>query len=109
MARTVEPQYTGEKRPKPGEADPQTGQLLLSSPKLVEVVNLAIALERPLLLKGGPGCSKTKSARAVAYELGWNYEAWHVKSTSRAKEGLYSYDVIGRLRDAQLVNSEIDP
>jgi MoxR-like ATPase len=114
MAKSVvnQKQYTGQVQPQPGEKDAQTGQLLypyLPNPKLVEVVNLALALERPLLLKGEPGCGKTKLARAVAYELGWNYEAWYVKSTSRAKEGLYSYDAIGRLRDAQLANSDIDP
>ncbi|MBD2592836.1 MoxR family ATPase [Nostoc spongiaeforme FACHB-130] len=103
--------YTGEVQPQPGEQDPQTGQLLypyLPSPKLVEAVNLAIALERPLLLKGEPGCGKTKLARAVAYELGLPYEAWYIKSTSRAKDGLYTYDAVGRLRDAQLAAAKID-
>ena len=114
MARFVADQtrYTGKVQPQTNEQDAQTGQLLypyLPSPKLVEVVNLAIALERPLLLKGEPGCGKTKLARAVAYELGWNYEAWYVKSTSRAKDGLYTYDAVGRLRDAQLANSSVDP
>ena len=104
-------QYTGSKQPKLGEIDPKTGQRLYSylpSEKLVEAVNLAIALERPLLLKGEPGCGKTKLARAVAYELGLPYEAWHVKSTSRARDGLYTYDAVGRLRDAQLANSGVD-
>lgn len=80
----------------------------LPSEKLVEAVNLAIALERPLLLKGEPGCGKTKLARAVAYELGLPYEAWYIKSTSRARDGLYTYDAVGRLRDAQLAASKID-
>jgi Holliday junction resolvasome RuvABC ATP-dependent DNA helicase subunit len=66
--------YTGDKdkQPKPKEQDKLTGQLLypyLPGEKLVEAVNLAIALERPLLLKGEPGCGKTKLAHAVAYEL----------------------------------------
>jgi MoxR-like ATPase len=103
--------YTGKVQPKPGEQDPQTGQLLypyLPSEKLVEAVNLAITLERPLLLKGEPGCGKTKLAHAVAYELGLPYEAWYVKSTSRARDGLYTYDAVGRLRDAQLAASQID-
>lgn len=114
MANTLENKpmrYTGSKQPKPGEIDPKTGQRLypyLPGEKLVEAVNLAIALERPLLLKGEPGCGKTKLARAVAYELGLPYEAWHVKSTSRARDGLYTYDAVGRLRDAQLVNSGVD-
>jgi MoxR-like ATPase len=74
----------------------------LPSEELVEAVNLAIFLERPLLIKGEPGCGKTRLARAVAYELNLPYEAWHIKSISRAKDGLYRYDAVGRLRDAQL-------
>jgi MoxR-like ATPase len=96
--------YTGEVQPQPGELD-KNGQLLypyLPEPDLVEAVNLAIQLERPLLIKGEPGCGKTRLARAVAYELGLPYEAWNIKSTSRAKDGLYTYDAVGRLRDAQL-------
>jgi MoxR-like ATPase len=54
---------------------------------LVQAVNLAIYLERPLLLKGEPGCGKTRLDRSVAYELVLPYEAWHVKSTSRAQQG----------------------
>ncbi|MEW6496165.1 MAG: MoxR family ATPase [Cyanobacteriota bacterium] len=98
-------EYTGKAQPKLGERDKKTGQLLypyLPSEELLEVVNLAIYLERPLLLKGEPGCGKTRLARAVAYELGLPYEAWNIKSTSRAKDGLYTYDAVGRLRDAQL-------
>jgi MoxR-like ATPase len=97
-------QYTGTRQPEPGSHD-DSGLLLppyLPSPGLVEVVNLAIYLERPLLLKGEPGSGKTRLARAVAYELDLPYEAWHVKSTSRARDGLYTYDTVGRLRDAQL-------
>jgi MoxR-like ATPase len=114
VARTVngkQLKYTGNKQPKPGEQDPNTGQLLypyLPSKKLVEAVNMAIALERPLLLKGEPGCGKTKLARAVAYELDLPYEAWYIKSTSRARDGLYTYDAVGRLRDAQLAASGMD-
>jgi MoxR-like ATPase len=108
MAKTLKKkplEYAGKVQPKPGERDEKTGQLLypyLPSKELVEVVNLAIYLERPLLLKGEPGCGKTRLARAVAYELGLPYEAWNIKSTSRAKDGLYTYDAVGRLRDAQL-------
>ena len=97
--------YTGEVRPQAGDRDPQTGLPLLPylpSPELVEAVNLAIVLERPLLLKGEPGCGKTRLARAVAYEFGLPFEAWYVKSTSRARDGFYTYDTVGRLRDAQL-------
>ena len=75
----------------------------LPSPELIKAVNLAIFLEkRPLLLKGEPGCGKTTLARAVAHELGLPYEAWYIKSTTRAKDGLYTYDAVGRLHDAQL-------
>ncbi|MFE4107828.1 AAA family ATPase [Almyronema epifaneia] len=97
--------YTGKKQPIYDEQDPQTGQLrfpYLPSPELVEAVNLSIFLGRPLLLKGEPGCGKTRLAQAVAYELNLPLEAWYVKSTSRARDGLYTYDAVGRLRDAQL-------
>lgn len=102
--------YTGTKQPQPGERDPKTHRPLspyLPSEDLVEVVNLAIFLERPLLLKGEPGCGKTQLARAVAYELGLPFEAWYVKSTSRAQDGLYRYDTVGRLRDAQLAANQL--
>ncbi|WP_414587864.1 AAA family ATPase [Scytonema sp. PCC 10023] len=101
-------EYTGLVQPEPGECDPKTGQLLypyLPDPELVEAVNLAICLQRPLLLKGEPGCGKSELARAVAYELGLDLKAWYIKSTSRAKDGLYNYDAVGRLRDAQLAAS----
>ncbi len=100
-------EYTGKVQPKLGERG-ANGQLLypyLPNPELVEAVNLAIYLERPLLLKGQPGCGKTLLASAVAYELGLKLEAWYVKSTSRGRDGLYSYDAVGRLRDAQLAAS----
>lgn len=99
-------EYTGNKQPKLGET--YKGKLIypyFPSQKLVDVVNLAIYLGRPLLLKGEPGCGKTKLAVAVAYELELDFEAWYVKSTSRAKDGLYIYDTVGRLRDAQLAAS----
>ncbi len=100
-------EYTGKVQPQLGERV-ANGQLLypyLPNTELVEAVNLAIYLERPLLLKGEPGCGKTLLASAVAYELGLNLEAWYVKSTSRARDGLYNYDAVGRLRDAQLAVS----
>lgn len=99
-------EYTGTKQPKLG--DSYKGKLIypyLPSQKLIDVVNLAIYLGRPLLLKGEPGCGKTQLAFAVAYELGLDFETWYVKSTSRAKDGLYIYDTVGRLRDAQLAAS----
>ncbi|NMF67070.1 AAA family ATPase [Brasilonema octagenarum] len=97
-------EYTGKVQPQLVERD-ATGHLLypyLPNEELIEAVNLAIYLERPLLLKGEPGCGKTRLARAVAYELGLPLEAWYIKSSTRAKDGLYSYDAVSRLRDAQL-------
>ncbi|MBI4671508.1 MAG: MoxR family ATPase [Chloroflexi bacterium] len=100
-------EYTGEVQPPPGARDKRKRPLepYLPSAELKEAVNLALQLERPLLIKGEPGSGKTRLARAVAYELGKHddyYEAWYVKSTSRARDGLYTYDAVGRLRDAQL-------
>ncbi|MGB7444219.1 MAG: MoxR family ATPase [Coleofasciculaceae cyanobacterium] len=102
-------EYTGKTQPQPGEQDAE-GQVLypyLPNQDLVEAVNLAIFLERPLLLKGEPGCGKTQLAAAVAYELGLPYEVWSIKSSSRARDGLYIYDTVARLRDAQLAASSI--
>ena len=102
-------EYTGKKQPKPGETD-QSGRTLypyIPSEDLVEVVNLTIQLGRPLLIKGEPGCGKTRLAYAVAYELGLPFEPWYIKSTSRARDGLYTYDMVGRLRDAQLAASSM--
>ncbi|XXY47158.1 MoxR family ATPase [Sorangium sp. So ce269] len=79
----------------------------IPSPELVEAVRIARLLERPLLLKGEPGCGKTRLAGAVAAELGLPYFEWHVKSTSRARDGLYTYDAVGRLRDAQLIAARL--
>lgn len=74
----------------------------IASPALEEVVNLAIALGRPLLLQGDPGCGKTRLAHAVAYALGLPLEESYIKSTSRAQDLLYTYDAVRRLHDAQL-------
>ena len=65
-------------------------------------VNAAIRLERPLLVKGEPGTGKTELARQVASALGLRLLEWHVKSTTRAQQGLYDYDAVNRLRDSQL-------
>jgi len=69
---------------------------------LMVAVNAAIALERPLLVKGEPGTGKTELARQVAEALGLDLIEWHVKSTTRAQQGLYEYDAVTRLRDSQL-------
>lgn len=65
---------------------------------LMVAVNAAIALERPLLVKGEPGTGKTELARQVAASLGLDLIEWHVKSTTRAQQGLYEYDAVSRLR-----------
>jgi MoxR-like ATPase len=74
----------------------------LAGEELVKIVNMAIYLERPLLVKGPPGCGKTKLAASIAHELGLPLHEWHVKSTSRAKDGLYTIDMVRRLQDSQL-------
>jgi MoxR-like ATPase len=73
------------------------------TPKLLaRAVNLAIYLKRPLLLEGEAGCGKTRLARAVAYELGLPFYPWYINSRTRLEDGLYSFDAIGRLHDAQI-------
>jgi MoxR-like ATPase len=69
---------------------------------LMVAVNAAIALERPLLVKGEPGTGKTELAKQVAAALGLDLLECHVKSTTRAQQGLYEYDAVSRLRDSQL-------
>ncbi len=65
-------------------------------------VNAAVILERPLLVKGEPGTGKTELAKQVAQALGLELIEWHVKSTTKAQQGLYEYDAVSRLRDSQL-------
>ncbi|MBF2089506.1 MAG: MoxR family ATPase [Synechococcales cyanobacterium K44_A2020_017] len=114
--------YQGTEQPhRDGETDDR-GRVYhpyLPAPNLREVVNLAIALEKPLLLEGEPGCGKTRLAGAIAYEytqryrdrlqaLGqewWDFHIWSVNSTTRAVDGKYRYDAIARLRDAQLMGA----
>ena len=77
------------------------------SPALVEAVNCAIALERPLLIKGEPGTGKTLLALHVSQGLGLPMESWHIKSTSKAGEGLYVYDTLQRLNDARFGEGDV--
>ncbi len=69
---------------------------------LTVAVNAAVTLERPLLVKGEPGTGKTELARQVAAALGLPIIEWHIKSTTKAQQGLYEYDAVSRLRDSQL-------
>jgi MoxR-like ATPase len=70
-------------------------------------VNAAITLERPLLVKGEPGTGKTVLAHEVADAIGANLLEWHVKSTTKAQQGLYEYDAVSRLRDSQLGDERV--
>src|SRR5882724_13307458 len=74
----------------------------VATPDLMMAVNAAITLERPLLVKGEPGTGKTMLALEVAKALGVLLLEWHIKSTTKAQQGLYEYDAVSRLRDSQL-------
>ncbi|MCZ2173358.1 MAG: MoxR family ATPase, partial [Burkholderiales bacterium] len=74
----------------------------VATPDLMLAVNAAITLQRPLLIKGEPGTGKTMLAETVAEALGLPLLQWHIKSTTKAQQGLYEYDAVSRLRDSQL-------
>jgi MoxR-like ATPase len=79
----------------------------ISTEDLRVAVNAAIALERPLLVKGEPGTGKTILAHEIAKALGKNLITWHIKSTTKAQQGLYEYDAVARLRDSQLGDAKV--
>ena len=74
---------------------------------LMLAVNAAITLERPILIKGEPGTGKTQLATEVADALGRPLFEWHIKSTTKAQQGLYDYDAVARLRDSQLGDERV--
>lgn len=104
MVDTIAYTYHGDPDRRPTNAhpnSPQSPEPYIALEGLKRAVNLAIYLRRPLLLEGEAGCGKTRLARAVAYELGLPFYEWYVRSTSKAQEGLYTYDAILRLHDVQ--------
>ena len=80
----------------------------VASEELLQVTNIAIALQKPLLIKGEPGTGKTVLAQAVAESLQKRLLIWNIKSTTKAQEGLYIYDVVQRLYDSQLGLAGVD-
>jgi MoxR-like ATPase len=79
----------------------------IASRDLEVAVNAAVALQRPLLVKGEPGTGKTVLAHEVAAALGTDLIEWHIKSTTKAQQGLYEYDAVSRLRDGQLGDARV--
>jgi MoxR-like ATPase len=79
----------------------------IASDELKTAVNAAVTLERPLLIKGEPGTGKTLLAQEIAGSLEVPMISWHIKSTTRAQQGLYEYDAVSRLRDSQLGDARV--
>lgn len=105
--------YTGDKlkRARTAKSPANRPDVYIPSPDLIEAVNLAWMLGRPLLLMGEPGCGKTRLAEAVAYELhGDQYEdfffRWYIKSSTKARDGLYQYNALRHLRDSNFSPKE---
>ena len=79
----------------------------IATDDLMMAVNAAIVLSRPLLIKGEPGTGKTQLAQEIAHSLSRPLYEWHIKSTSKAQQGLYEYDAVSRLRDSQLGDQRV--
>jgi MoxR-like ATPase len=79
----------------------------IASNELQVAVNASMHLEKPLLVKGEPGTGKTLLAHEIANSLGKHLITWHIKSTTKAQQGLYEYDAVSRLRDSQLGNDKV--
>lgn len=79
----------------------------VATDELQMAVNAAISLQKPLLIKGEPGTGKTMLAEQIAESLGMELIQWHIKSTTRAQQGLYEYDAVSRLRDSQLGDPKV--
>lgn len=79
----------------------------IASSALKQAVNAAIMLEKPLLIKGEPGTGKTMLAEELAKSLDTELIQWHIKSTTKAQQGLYEYDAVSRLRDSQLGDERV--
>ena len=79
----------------------------IASKQLQLAVNAAVTLEKPLLIKGEPGTGKTMLAEQLATALNTNLLQWHIKSTTKAQQGLYEYDAVSRLRDSQLGDERV--
>ncbi len=96
--------FTGNPNNRPADPhrDSPAREPYLATEELVNAVNLAIFLERPLLLEGEAGCGKTRLASAVAHELGYPLYRWNIRSKTRYQEGLYEYDALMRLHDVNL-------
>ena len=84
----------------------QGSQQYIATQDLMLAVNAAATLKRPLLVKGEPGTGKTMLAEEVASSLGLPLLQWHIKSTTKAQQGLYEYDAVSRLRDSQLASAD---
>jgi MoxR-like ATPase len=79
----------------------------IATDDLMMAVNAAVTLQRPLLIKGEPGTGKTQLAQEIARTLDRPLHEWHIKSTSKAQQGLYEYDAVSRLRDSQLGDARV--